>query len=269
MNSILEEERMDDIQDTSYSQYTIQPKLHAPKENDPFEKEADNAADGAIRDQEALSKNLSLQNSSLPGKKISLNNQSGQSLPDASRIKLEKLFGADFSRVRIHTNNETDNANKQFGARAFTQGHDIYFEKGQYEPGSRKGEHLLAHELAHTIQQKASPRFSQEKNPAFAFYNNRTIRKGRNSNIHLYRKAKEENESGLIEQELDSDQEDRSNYITKKTGQNNIEKPLSRKSGVSITKPGRTLSPGSCPLFFSFIIITWKKIKSFFSTYLF
>src|SRR5678815_5609432 len=39
------------------------------------------------------------------------------------------------------------------GARAFTKGHDIIFGAGEYQPGTRDGRHLLAHELAHSVQQ--------------------------------------------------------------------------------------------------------------------
>jgi hypothetical protein len=62
-------------------------------------------------------------------------------------------FGADFSRVQIHTDQESVNMNNSLQAKAFTLGNDIYFNDGQYQPGSDSGKRLLAHELTHVIQQ--------------------------------------------------------------------------------------------------------------------
>ena len=59
------------------------------------------------------------------------------------------------SGVRIHTENEVAvQMSKELGAQAFTHGNDIYFNKGKYNPSSKEGKQLLAHELTHTIQQK-------------------------------------------------------------------------------------------------------------------
>jgi pyrrolidone-carboxylate peptidase len=66
---------------------------------------------------------------------------------------MESRFGADFSAVKIHTGNEAAQMSRDIQAKAFTTGNDIYFNEGQYQPGSSGGKHLLAHELTHTIQQ--------------------------------------------------------------------------------------------------------------------
>ncbi len=62
----------------------------------------------------------------------------------------------DFSRVRVHKDNEAVQMNRQLDARAFTHGMDIYFGGGQFDPGSLEGKRLLAHELTHLVQQSAS-----------------------------------------------------------------------------------------------------------------
>jgi len=66
---------------------------------------------------------------------------------------MESGFGADFSDVKIHTDTNAVQMSQELGAQAFTNGNDVYFNKGKYNPDSREGKHLLAHELTHTIQQ--------------------------------------------------------------------------------------------------------------------
>ncbi len=80
----------------------------------------------------------------------------GSSLATNVRAEMEAAFGADFSQVRIHTDNEAVNMNKEIGAKAFTYGSDIYFNQGMYAPGTQAGQFLLAHELTHTIQQQST-----------------------------------------------------------------------------------------------------------------
>lgn len=77
----------------------------------------------------------------------------GQSLP--SRTLFESRFGFDFSDVRIHSGPESAGAASALGARAFTVGNHIYFGAGELQPSTPAGRHLIAHELTHTIQQKA------------------------------------------------------------------------------------------------------------------
>ncbi|WP_010177188.1 eCIS core domain-containing protein [Aquimarina agarilytica] len=90
--------------------------------------------------------------------KLNASKGSGSSLPDDTRSSMESGFGADFSGVKIHTGSQANNMNKELGARAFTHGSDIYFNKGEYNPSTSSGQHLLAHELTHTVQQGAAVR---------------------------------------------------------------------------------------------------------------
>jgi Domain of unknown function (DUF4157) len=74
---------------------------------------------------------------------------SGQAMPAAVQAKMEQAFGADFSAVRVHQGSQAES----LGARAFTQGTDVHFQPGLYQPDSRQGQELLGHELAHVVQQ--------------------------------------------------------------------------------------------------------------------
>jgi hypothetical protein len=62
----------------------------------------------------------------------------------------------DLSDVRVHTDDTSDRLNRSVSARAFATGSDVYFAKGEYNPGSESGDKLIAHELAHVVQQRGS-----------------------------------------------------------------------------------------------------------------
>lgn len=79
----------------------------------------------------------------------------GRSLPDDVRSNFEGFFGADLSGVRVHADGQADNLCRSIEAQAFTKGSDVYFAAGQYAPGTAGGDHLLAHELTHVVQQGA------------------------------------------------------------------------------------------------------------------
>jgi len=77
----------------------------------------------------------------------------GSALPSAIQRKFESSLGADLSSVRVHTGDASAAASSAISARAYTLGQDIHFAAGQYDPSTPAGEHLLAHEVAHTVQQ--------------------------------------------------------------------------------------------------------------------
>ncbi|WP_292736123.1 DUF4157 domain-containing protein [Nostoc sp. JL31] len=77
----------------------------------------------------------------------------GQSLAYSIREPMEQAFGADFSGVRVHTDSQADQLNQSIQAKAFTTAQDVFFRQGAYQPGSRGGQELLAHELTHVVQQ--------------------------------------------------------------------------------------------------------------------
>lgn len=78
---------------------------------------------------------------------------SGSLLPAATREQMESSFGADFSNVRIHNDSSSVQMSKDLSAQAFTHGNHIYFNSGKYDTNSKSGNHLLAHELTHVVQQ--------------------------------------------------------------------------------------------------------------------
>jgi hypothetical protein len=74
----------------------------------------------------------------------------GAPLGGRTLARMESGFGASFADVRVHANSPLP---ARVAADAFTTGTDIHFAPGLYAPGSRAGEHLLAHELTHVVQQ--------------------------------------------------------------------------------------------------------------------
>src|SRR6185369_14166010 len=77
----------------------------------------------------------------------------GEALPRQTRSFMESRLGADLSNVRIHSDRHAAELAANLNARAFTVGSDIYFNAHEFAPESDQGAHLLAHELAHVLQQ--------------------------------------------------------------------------------------------------------------------
>ena len=84
-----------------------------------------------------------------------LNHSKGGGSPLSGQIltSMNQAFGADFSNVRIHQGGAATKMSQGIQAKAFTHDSDIYFNQGQFNPNSRSGKHLLAHELTHVVQQ--------------------------------------------------------------------------------------------------------------------
>lgn len=77
----------------------------------------------------------------------------GESLDSRTRAAMESSFGHDFSRVRIHSDDNAARSARSIDALAYTVGRHVVFGDGQYAPGTVTGKRLLAHELAHVVQQ--------------------------------------------------------------------------------------------------------------------
>jgi hypothetical protein len=87
----------------------------------------------------------------------------GQSLDGATRAFMEARFGHDFSRVRVHADARASQSAREVNAVAYTVGQNIAFDTGAYAPSTLRGQRLLAHELAHVVQQRgARPRIQRE-----------------------------------------------------------------------------------------------------------
>src|SRR4051794_33075746 len=79
----------------------------------------------------------------------------GAPLDGRVRTQMEGQLGADLSDVRVHTGSESAAAASKIGARAFTQDKDVHFNRGEFAPGTKEGDRLIAHELAHVAQGNA------------------------------------------------------------------------------------------------------------------
>lgn len=89
-------------------------------------------------------------------RKIKSTSGNGSPIEGGTKSFMENRFGANFSHVKIHSNDESAQLSAALNARAFTVNNDVYFNSGKYQPQINTGKHLLAHELTHTIQQSAS-----------------------------------------------------------------------------------------------------------------
>lgn len=114
----------------------------------------------------------------------------GSSMDSNTKATMEAGLGADFSSVKIHTDSKAVQMSRDLNAHAFTVGSDVYFNEGKYQPGTREGKGLLAHELTHVVQQgqavqKKSNSSSLLSNPAIT---NKVLGGDFAQNATLYRK---------------------------------------------------------------------------------
>ena len=80
----------------------------------------------------------------------------GRPLDPSVRGEMEAHFGHDFSTVRVHTDGQAAESARAMNASAYTVGSDVVFGAGGYAPATFEGNRLLAHELAHTVQQRGA-----------------------------------------------------------------------------------------------------------------
>jgi hypothetical protein len=88
--------------------------------------------------------------------KIDSTRGSGTGLDGGVKGRFESDLG-DLSDVTVHTDDTAHELNRSVSAKAFATGTDVYFAKGEYNPGSSDGDRLIAHELAHVVQQRGAP----------------------------------------------------------------------------------------------------------------
>jgi hypothetical protein len=89
----------------------------------------------------------------------------GQPLPPAQRAQFEARLGQELSGVRLHVGAEAHTMARSMNAAAFTYGQHIAFADGWFRPGTRTGQRLLAHEVAHTLQQRHGAPHVQRETP--------------------------------------------------------------------------------------------------------
>jgi hypothetical protein len=90
---------------------------------------------------------------------------SGQALAPSVRARFEPHFGRGFSDVRVHTDRAAAKAAEGLEAKAFTRDRHIVFGQGKYQPETREGQRLIAHELTHVVQQQAASELSIQRKP--------------------------------------------------------------------------------------------------------
>lgn len=130
-------------------QPAAQPALRAAAPADPAEREAAALAAKVVR--------MPLPASAVPRPAGALPDNAP--LPPNVRSFMEARLRADLSAVRVHTGARAANRARELDALAFTVGQDVYFGAGRFRPETDEGRELIAHELAHTIQQRdAAPR---------------------------------------------------------------------------------------------------------------
>jgi hypothetical protein len=151
------------------SKKKLQRKLSIGASNDPLEQEADRVAD------QVLAAPTGTPVSGAPPRILRFTGQStenagtapasidrvlagsGRSLDSALQQDMGQRFGHDFSQVRVHTGAAAEQSARDVNAHAYTVGNNVVFGAGRFVPGSHEGRRLLAHELAHVMQQVGSP----------------------------------------------------------------------------------------------------------------
>jgi hypothetical protein len=89
----------------------------------------------------------------------------GQPLTGSARAFFEPRLGSDLRHVRVHADGDAARAARSIHARAYTVGSHIVFGSGQYAPETTDGQRLIAHELAHVVQQSGGARHAGESQP--------------------------------------------------------------------------------------------------------
>ena len=147
----------------------FQAKLVIGEAGDAFEREADRLADqvtaspahaaaaGGVppRVQRVAAQSPARSDAAAPASVGQVLAGSGAPLEATARQDMEQRFGHDFSAVRVHADAAAGRSALDVGARAYTVGSHVVFAPGEYAPGQAPGRHLLAHELAHVLQQNA------------------------------------------------------------------------------------------------------------------
>ena len=129
----------------------VQRKAAVPRkqQRDGHEIQAEQAARAFVRGGKGLGQWLT----PAPPAGFNLSGSRGEALPTALRFALETAFDADLAAVRVHRDMPAIGAASDFGAHAFASGTNIYFGAGRFDAASETGRELVAHEVAHVLQQ--------------------------------------------------------------------------------------------------------------------
>ncbi len=95
----------------------------------------------------------------------------GHSLEGGVQSRMESAYGQSFGGVQVHADSKAAGLSESLNARAFTVGQDIAFGAGEYQPGTMIGDALIAHELAHVMQQRGADASGGVMQKSHAGYN--------------------------------------------------------------------------------------------------
>jgi hypothetical protein len=172
---------------TECSKKKFQRKFSIDASNDPLEQEADLVADQVLAAPahstvssatRSIQRFTSQATENLDTPPLSVDrvlSGSGRPLDSALQQDMEQRFGHDFSQVRVHSDAAAEQSAQDVNAHAYTVGHNLVFGPGQFAPGSHAGRHLIAHELAHVVQQTGAAQPTS------------TLASGKNSTLSRYR----------------------------------------------------------------------------------
>lgn len=157
----------------------LQSKLKVGAHDDRLEREADRLADHALSElagPDASAAPLSIRRTSnkpaavpaaaLPASMDKVLAAPGTALAPALKQEMESRFGEDFSHVRLHTDAAAQESARRLNANAYTVGDRIAFASGQFAPETKQGRRLIAHELAHVVQQSKAHAIPQVQRQA-------------------------------------------------------------------------------------------------------
>jgi len=141
------------------------PSLELRPARDRFETEAEHAAENVTQPTKTagpapalspLARTTHQEGQAAPAEVSEVVGSAGTSLGVPTRQAMERQFRSDFSHVRIHTDAQAAASARAIRATAYTAGSHIVFGNGAYDPQTPRGRHILAHELAHVVQQRGT-----------------------------------------------------------------------------------------------------------------
>jgi hypothetical protein len=145
------EEEKELVQKKEEEEKPVQAKCDDCEKEDKVQKKGKEEEEKSVQTKSNSSETKS-QNNTVESK-LDSSKGNGTTMDKTTKQEMEAGFGTDFSNVNIHTDSTAVQMSQELGAQAFTRGNDVYFNKGKYNPDSKEGKHLLAHELTHTVQQ--------------------------------------------------------------------------------------------------------------------
>jgi uncharacterized protein DUF4157 len=146
----------------------LQRKLTIGASNDPLEQEADRIAEQVLAAPahsamsgtppriQRFTGHSTGENGTAPASVDLVLASSGRPLDPALQQDMGQRFGHDFSTVRVHSDAAAEQSARDVNAHAYTVGHNIVFGGGRFAPGTNEGRRLIAHELTHVVQQRAT-----------------------------------------------------------------------------------------------------------------